>query len=39
MVGATIAMRGLRPIPTLVYGAKPRFVRARAPASLERCSR
>lgn len=28
VVGATIAMRGLRPIPTLVYGATPRFVRA-----------
>ncbi len=27
-VGATIAMGGLRPIPTLLYGAPPRFVRA-----------
>jgi peptidoglycan glycosyltransferase len=30
-VGATIANRGRRPIPTLLYGAKPRYVSATTP--------
>jgi len=30
-IGATIADAGRRPIPTLVYGAKPRFVRVTTP--------
>ena len=30
-VAATIAMRGRRPIPTLVFGARPRFVRVTSP--------
>jgi cell division protein FtsI/penicillin-binding protein 2 len=30
-VGAAIAMHGRRPIPTLVFGARPHFVRATSP--------